>query len=133
MEQEKNTLCKAERLNSKKAIEALFAGSAQSISAFPLRVVFLPVEPADGAQASILISVPKKRFKRAVKRNRVKRQVREAYRKNKHDLIHWLEQRQTGLHIAFIFIDSELHPTEEIEEKVKNLLVRIVGRLEKVE
>lgn len=54
----------------------------------------MPVEPSEqDAAASILISVPKKRFKRAVKRNLVKRQVREAYRKNKHLLLDALASR----------------------------------------
>lgn len=133
MNKEKDTLCKAERLSSKKSIEMLFAGTAKSFSAFPLRVIFMPVEPDDKVPASVLISVPKKRFKRAVKRNRVKRQVREAYRKNKHELLGLLEEQQIKLLVAFIFMHSELHSSEEIEKKVKDLLSRIVGRLEKKE
>ena len=72
------TLGKKERLNSKTLIERLFLGGSKSFPAFPLRVVYMSVEPVeeDMAAASILISVPKKRFKRAVKRNLVKRQVR---------------------------------------------------------
>ena len=64
----------------------------------------MSVEPVeeDMAAASILISVPKKRFKRAVKRNLVKRQVREAYRKNKHLLLDALASRNKRLIIAFI-------------------------------
>ncbi len=61
-----NTLCKAERLNSKILIEKMFAGGSKSFSFFPLRVVYMPVENQD-AQASVLLSVSKKRFKRAVK------------------------------------------------------------------
>lgn len=59
-------LCKAERLNSKILIEKMFAGGSKSFSIFPLRVVYMPVENQD-VQASILLSVSKKRFKRAVK------------------------------------------------------------------
>ena len=73
-----NTLHKAERLNRKKVIEKMFAGGSRSFSLFPLRVVWLPVEEL-AAPVSILVSVSKRRFKRAVKRNRVKRRVREAY------------------------------------------------------
>lgn len=123
-----NTLCKAERLNSKIAIENLFSGGAKSLSVFPLRIVFTPVETNE-VPASILISVPKKRFKRAVKRNRVKRQIREAYRKNKHELLDCLRQNNTGLHLAFIYLDSELRMSEEMEGKVKTLLNRIVDKL----
>ena len=61
-------------------------GVSKSFSIFPIRVVYMPVEQGE-APASILISVSKRRFKRAVKRNRVKRQIREAYRKNKYLLV----------------------------------------------
>lgn len=64
----------------------MFAGGSRSFSIFPLRVIWLPVEELD-VQASILISVSKRRFKRAVKRNRIKRQIREAYRLNKQILL----------------------------------------------
>ena len=80
-----NTLHKSERLDKKKVIDKMFSGGARSFSVFPLRVVYLPVEELE-APVSILVSVSKRRFKRAVKRNRVKRQIREAYRKNNHGL-----------------------------------------------
>lgn len=77
------TLPKLERLNSRILIEKLFTGGSKSLPAFPLRIVYMPVEGENLPTISLLISVPKKRFKRAVKRNRVKRQIREAYRKTK--------------------------------------------------
>lgn len=100
-----NTLCKAERLNSKILIEKMFAGGSKSFSIFPLRVVYMPVENQD-VQASILLSVSKKRFKRAVKRNRVKRQLREAYRMHKHQLLQILTDKQQQLAIAFIYLST---------------------------
>ena len=122
------TLGKKERLNSKTLIERLFSGGSKSFPAFPLRVVYMSVEPVE--EASILISVPKKRFKRAVKRNLVKRQVREAYRKNKHLLLDALASRNKRLIIAFIWLDNHIHSSAEVEEKVKKLLFHIVERLE---
>lgn len=77
------TLDKKERLNSRILIEKLFSGGSKSLPVFPLRIVYMAVEGEHLPDVSLLISVPKKRFKRAVKRNRVKRQIREAYRKNK--------------------------------------------------
>lgn len=82
------------------------------------------------ADASILISVPKKRFKRAVKRNRVKRLVREAYRKNKHELLSALAGKDYGLAVSFIYLDSTLPESVDIELKVKRLLDRIIEKLE---
>ena len=89
---------------------------------FPLRIVYMPVEGEELPAVSVLISVPKKRFKRAVKRNRVKRQIREAYRKHKYLLIDPLKAAGKKAAIAFIWLDNELHASDEIEEKVKKLL-----------
>lgn len=134
MESSKNTLCKAERLNSKKSIELLFDGNSCSFGAYPLRAVFLTVEKLEGeAPVSIMISVPKKKFKRAVKRNRIKRQIREAYRKNKHQLTDLLVEKNKRLLIAFIFVDNKLYDSGEIENKLKVLLNRIRERIEKDE
>lgn len=97
------------------------------MSAYPLRVVYRQFDRAEGdMQVNFLISVPKKCFKRAVKRNRVKRQVREAYRKNK-DIV-WKEmEKKTDkkLAMAFIWLSDELAPSSLVEHKMKNLLHRI--------
>lgn len=129
MEQQRShTFSKAERLCSKKLIERLFGGEGKSFPAFPLRVVYMPLtEEEMAADVSILVSVPKKRFKRAVKRNRVKRQVREAYRRNKHILTEALAAQEGAprMALAFIWLDGKLHPSVEVELKVKKLLHHI--------
>ena len=123
-----NTLRKSERLDKKKVIEKMFAGGSRSFSVFPLRVVYLPVEELE-APVSILVSVSKRRFKRAVKRNRVKRQIREAYRKNKSLLVDELQRREQRLAVAFIYLSDELTATAELEEKMKIALSRISEKL----
>ena len=105
----------------------MFAGGSRSFSVFPLRVVYLPVEELE-ADASILISVSKRRFKRAVKRNRVKRQIREAYRVNKHELLNALAEKKCRLVIAFIYLSDQLTESSVIEERVKIALARIVEK-----
>ena len=81
-------LTKSERLTSRLVIDKLFAGGNASMAAFPLRIVFMQMEkgnsenPDSSANSeklppvSILVSVPKKRFRHAVDRNRMKRLVR---------------------------------------------------------
>ena len=125
----KLTLPKVERLNSRILIERLFTGGSKSLPAFPLRIVYMPVEGENLPAATILISVPKKRFKRAVKRNRVKRQVREAYRKNKHILLDALKDSGRKIAIAFIWLDNELHESADVEAKVDKPLQLTAERL----
>ena len=62
-EQEKHTFPKTERLSSVILIEKLFAGGSKSLPAFPLRIVYMPVEGEELPAVSVLISVTKKRFK----------------------------------------------------------------------
>lgn len=121
----RNTLIKAERIHSKKIIDAMFAGGSKSFSIFPIRVVYMPVEPNEKCAVSILISVPKKKNKRAVKRNRIKRQIREAYRKNKHQLTDTLNSRNKGLAVAFIYLGDRIIPSSELEEKIIKTLTII--------
>lgn len=123
-----NRLRKPERLSRKKIIEKLFAGGSRSFSIFPLRVVWLPVEELD-VQASLLVSVSKRRFKRAVKRNRVKRQIREAYRLNKQPLLEALAEKDLRLALAFIYLSDELTDSAVIAEKMKIVLARIVEKV----
>ena len=133
MEERRYTLDKSERLCSKKLIERLFGGGNKSFPAFPLRVVYMPLAPEENtADASILISVPKKRFKHAVKRNQVKRQVREAYRHNKHILLDALKalETPTSMILAFIWLDNKIHSTEEVAYKVKKLLMHIAEEMQ---
>lgn len=133
MEEKKYTLSKSERLNSKKLIERLFAGGNKSFPAFPLRVVYMPLTPEENtADASILISVPKKRFKHAVKRNLVKRQVREAYRHHKYILLDALKAKETPtkMILAFIWLDNKIYSTEQVAYKVKKLLIHIAEEIQ---
>ena len=132
-EEHKNTLCKEERLHGRDAVEKLFkdAGS-RSMVAFPVRVVYVLAPPqADTCvNTRMLVSVPKRQFKRAVKRNRVKRQVREAYRKHKHGLIEAVSRiGKQHLSLAFVWLDSKLYDTSVVEKKVEKLLLRIEEKL----
>ena len=113
------TLNKSERLHRKKQIEKVFAGGARSFSLFPLRVVYLPMDDLD-ADAAILISVSKRHFKRAVKR-----QIREAYRKNKHLLLDTINGGKCKLALAFIYLSNELPETDVINNKMKVALQRV--------
>ena len=123
------TLRKKERMVSRKLIDTLFDGNGQSMAAFPLRVVYMKKErTAYDAPIQILISVPKKRFKHAVDRNHVKRQVREAYRLHKDILYNALPADQQLL-LAFVWLSDSHLSTAKVEERVISLLHRIAERL----
>ena len=116
-------LKKAERLCSKKAIDALFTGTdSKSLSAYHIRIVYRHTEEAG---IRILVSVSKRRFRHAVDRNRVKRQIREAYRLNKHILAD-IENSPSGLDIAFIWLTDKHQPSQLIATKLTSLLDKIV-------
>lgn len=128
------TLPKEERLCSRTLIESLFAGGkSRSMSDFPLRVVYMVkdrenVEP----QTQMLVSVPKRYFKRAVKRNRVKRQVREAYRHSRQTVLDKLKQTDafdSVVVMAFIWLDDKLYPSDIVNAKVARLLKRISEKI----
>lgn len=126
----RNTFCKAERLHGKKTVDELFAGGSGSFAIFPFRTVFMEVEPTGDHPVAILISIPKKRIRQAVKRNRLKRQIREAYRLNKHQLITALNSKGKGLAVAFIYLSAEMLPAEEITGKMKAVLTRLSEKIE---
>jgi len=123
------TLRKRERMVSRKLIETLFGGGSLSMAAFPLRVVFMKKGRTEyDSPIEILISVPKKRFKHAVDRNRVKRQVREAYRHHKQQLYDALPADQQLL-LAFVWLSDQHISTKEVEKRVCNLLQRMPEKL----
>jgi ribonuclease P protein component, eubacterial len=124
MTEKRFTLSKNERLSWKRYIDLLFE-KGQSFIAFPLRVIFYTTEEEMPAQSSILISVSKKRLKRAVKRNKIKRQVREAYRLQKNDLLPLLNEKKTNLLIAFLYIDKEIHEHSVIEKAMAKTIKRL--------
>lgn len=126
---QRNTFKKSERLCSRLLMERLFQGDNRSVSAYPLRAVFLPVEKDVQMGVSVLISVPKKRFHDAVDRNRVKRQIREAYRKQKHSLAEQVKNNEQGLLLAFIYVADKIEDTAYIEKRLMRLLDKVSAEL----
>lgn len=136
-----NSLGKEERISSMKLIDKLFQGGhSRSMTAFPLRLVYMKyVREGACPPAQMLVSVPKRCFKRAVKRNRVKRQVREAYRRNKHILWEAIGENSreadgsgpewNAMALAFIWLDDKLCDSAVVEQRVKLLLERVAEKV----
>lgn len=121
MTERKFTLSKEERISWKRHIDLLFA-KGQSFVAYPFRVIYLPMNEEMVARVSIMISVPKKKFKRAVKRNLIKRQTREAYRLQKYDLIDPLAEKNKSMLVAFLYLDKEILPVTSIEKGMRKAI-----------
>jgi ribonuclease P protein component len=118
-----NRFPKSERLNRKKVIDGLFAEKQSSSLAHPVRMVWT-ITPLD-SPVQVLFSVPKRNFKKAHDRNRIKRQMREAYRLNKELLTETCSRRGISLALAILFVGKELPEWETLRDKIIVLLNRL--------
>ena len=128
-----NTLQKPERLRSKKLFDQLFA-DGQSLANYPVRLVWTEAQlPEEGVPVQVAFSVPKRRFKRAVDRNRIKRQLREVYRTNKSELYSVLRSRQKTIALAVLFTGKEGPEFVELEKQLILTLTRLKRRYEAID
>ena len=109
------TLHKEERLCSQKTIEDLFS-SGESFLTYPLKVVFIKTEMPQNYPAQAAFTVSKRNFKRAVKRNILKRRMREAYRLNKPGFYREIAARNIQIAVMFVFIGKDLIEYARIEK-----------------
>jgi ribonuclease P protein component len=111
------TYPKKEKLKSKTTIDLLFS-EGNSVSKFPLRLVYVENKEENAELMKMGVSVSKKYFKKAVDRNYFKRVLRETYRLNKHILIDNLEKPYAFM---FFYQTKERLSYQEIEEKTIQL------------
>ncbi len=115
-----NTFSKDERLSHKRLIGELFKNGSSSFL-HPFLIKYEPELSAQSGLHKILISVPKRNFKKAVDRNLVKRRIKEIYRTNK-SLVYPADQ---AYHIAIIYTGKEIHDFKVM----KNKLIKVLKRL----
>lgn len=116
---------KEERLCSKKLLEKLFHNGS-SFLVYPFRIVFLVEDVPGNFPAQVVIAVSKRKFKRAVDRNLIKRRVREAYRLNKQELVYsFLHQKNISLIFSIHYIGKDIAEYAFIEKKLKLALKKL--------
>jgi ribonuclease P protein component len=108
-------LSKNDRLCSRKLIGELFA-EGETIFVFPMKVVFLKTTFEDSQPVKAAFSVSKRNFKRAVKRNYLKRIMREAYRQNRSGLLSLLNEQGFQLSLMFIYAAKEVKDYQTVEK-----------------
>jgi len=126
----KEGLPKSQRLYLKNDLNALF-GEGKGFNAYPFRVVVYThhAETQEVAIPRILVSVSKKRFHHAVKRNSVKRLIRESWRRNKGNLMNLCRKNNKTLDIAFVYTATCILTYNEIETTMGDIAKRLEGKI----
>ncbi len=130
----RQTFTKAEKLCNKNLIGKLFT-KGKSFFHYPFKVVYFVVGATDSYSGNypvkVLFTASKRHFKKAVDRNRIKRLVREGYRKNKARLYDELNETDVKLVIGIIYTGRELPTYCETEKKIITIIHRLTVELKK--
>ena len=116
---------KEERLHSRKIIDLLFE-KGDSFVIDPIRTIWLDSELKHGSTVQVLIAVPKKKIAKAVSRNKLKRRMREAYRKHKALLYEQVKSAGKTMVVALVYTGRDVIAYSDIEEKIILSLQRLV-------
>jgi ribonuclease P protein component len=120
------TFEKKERLSHRKQIDRLF-NEGDQFNLYPYKIFFQVNETPEDAPAQILIAIPKKKFRHAVDRNRIRRVTREAYRLHRHILTDSLITKSTKLQIGIVYIGSSAAiGLADIEGKLIGCLKKLI-------
>ena len=122
------TFKKSERLNNKTCITDLFK-SGRSITLSSLTLIWVSSNTSDSLTLQVMISVPKKNIKSAVKRNLIRRRINEAFRLRKDSLYTNLELMNKKLKCAIIYQSKEIDSYNSIEKKINLLLDRLLKEI----
>jgi ribonuclease P protein component len=114
-----------QRLKSKKVSELVFANGLK-LKAPPIIVRYLDTPLSEPVATQVMVTVSKKKFKRAVDRNRIKRLMREAWRLQKVELENQLVADEKQRAIVFIFVASEMPNYEIVRDAMASLVEKML-------
>jgi ribonuclease P protein component len=120
-----NTFSKSERIAGRKNFELLIAGG-QEFFAHPFRIVWQNVPEPLPYPAQIAFGVSKRNFKKAVDRNRVKRLLRESYRRHKHPFYDSLSKQGKQIRALLIYTPKTIPLLAETDTKIILTLRRLI-------
>lgn len=123
------TLGKEERLKSNLSIQKLLK-QGKSVYSFPLKIYWdYSPDPDQKYPARAAIIVSKRKFRRAVDRNLMKRRLREVYRLNKSILYETLEERHRKIQLIILLLSDEFIPYSQLEKGMKEILLQLAKKL----
>ncbi|OYT10350.1 MAG: ribonuclease P protein component [Bacteroidetes bacterium 4572_112] len=126
-------LTKAERINSNLTIEDIFR-NGNSVFSYPYRLVWIENKlDEDIIPSEILLSVGKKRFKKAVDRNAIKRLIRESYRINKNVIWEYCKENNLKLQMGIVYVGKEISDFDSHNKAMKKLIEKLLNSISKVE
>lgn len=122
---------KYERICKENDVAALF-DKGKGVTVYPYRMIYLfRKDESRPATCRLLISVSKKRFHHAFKRNRVKRLIRESWRKNKAPLLEICEKDNISVDVALVYTATVIHSYDEMFDKTKKAIHELVKHYQK--
>lgn len=122
------TFKKEERLTNKTTIDSLFA-SGNSLFIHPFRLIWTSKNSKMRFPAQVAISVPKKSFSKSTHRNRIKRKIKEAYRKNKYLIYEFLEKNNLCIALMIVYVSKKELSYEVIQEKMIVSLHKLIKKI----
>lgn len=114
-----------EKLKSRKLIESVFT-EGSSVSKYPLKLLYLSAPLPEEVPVQVAVSVPKRRFRKAVERNRIKRLMRESWRLQKSQ---WLPELNTPYAFMFIYTGRDLPQQKELSQKMQLLMEKFLKNI----
>ena len=117
---------KKEKLKSKKLIEKLFV-EGKSVSSFPIKLIYIKTELPTDVSFQTGVTVPKKNFKSAVKRNRIKRLLREGYRLNKAVT---LNNSKDAFAFLFLYLGKDMPNYDKVNKHVALVLHKFKKKID---